>query len=101
MKGEKETFGLSREQAAALIFDVDVDTIGPCARSKPDVAGVEGELERILEEIGHGGRQKLSIHIDDDAVLDAFDRKLVAARLGFDDGSNLHFFDELGEQDGL
>ena len=65
------------------------------------MAGCVSELEGVLEQIGYRRREQLSVRVDDNAILDRFDRKLVAASLGFDDGGDLHFLDELREQNRL
>src|SRR6185295_12205969 len=46
-------------------------------------------------------REQLAVNFDGNAILDGFDRQLVAVSLRFDDGGDLHFLNELGEQNGL
>ena len=50
------------------------------------MAVVVSELERVLEQVGYGRREKLSVCFDDNAILGPLDRQLLAAGLRFNDG---------------
>ena len=59
------------------------------------------ELEGVPQQVGQGGREELSIHLDHDPGRDAGDREQEAACLGLDHGRDLHLFHQVGEEHDL
>src|SRR6202171_600794 len=80
LEGTEPLLRLAGRQTTALVLDLDEDATPVLARAQRDVALGVGELERVLQEVGDGGRKQVAVDIDRDAVLHRLDGEIDVPR---------------------
>ena len=91
--------GVPSRQTAAFVLDLDQDPLGAGADPQRDGGSRSGELEGVLQDIHHDGREDLPVRFDRQAIFDRHHRKLDALRLGRQRCGRHEFVDERGHEE--